>query len=45
MSCGVQFPDLFDHLPTDQAQREFLHELAAMRALCLRLLERKRRVA
>jgi hypothetical protein len=45
MSHGVQLPDLFDVLPTDQAQREFLHELAAMRALCLKLLESKRQVA
>src|SRR3954453_11634293 len=27
MSHGVQLPDLFDLLPTEEAQREFLHEL------------------
>ena len=48
MSHGVQLVDLFDALPASGAQREFLHELAAMRGLCLQLLERcrpKRRVA
>ena len=45
MSRGVQLPDLFDALPADQAQREFQRELAAMRLLCLRLLQRRRSVA
>lgn len=45
MSHGVQLPDLFEVLPTDQAQRAFLHELAAMRSLCLKLLEKRRQVA
>ena len=48
MSHGVQLPDLFDVLPIAEAQREFLHELAVMRDLCLQLLERtrpKKRVA
>jgi hypothetical protein len=45
MSHGVQLPDLFDALPIDEAQREFLHELASMRALCLQLLEHRRQVA
>jgi hypothetical protein len=45
MSHGVQLPDLFDALPIENAQREFLHELATMRALCLQLLERRRQVA
>ncbi len=45
MSHGVQLPDLFDTLPTEQAQREFQHELATMRALCLKLLDEKRLVA
>jgi hypothetical protein len=45
MSHGVQLPDLFDVLPLEEAQREFLHELATMRLLCLQLLEKKRRVA
>ena len=39
MSHGVQLPDLFDSLPIEEAQREFLHELAVMRLLCLQLLE------
>jgi hypothetical protein len=41
MSRGVQLPDLFDALPAEEAQREFYHELEIMRALCLKLLERK----
>jgi len=41
MSHGVQLPDLFDALPADQAQREFLRELAKIRDLCLRLLGQK----
>ena len=45
MSRGVQPPDLFDCLPKEEAQREFLHELATMRSLCLKLMEGKRRVA
>lgn len=45
MSHGVQLPDLFDCLPTETAQREFLHELATMRSLCLKLLERTPQVA
>ena len=45
MSHGVQLPDLFDSLPTDKAQREFFHELATMRSLCLKLLENRRQVA
>jgi hypothetical protein len=45
MSHGVQLPDLFDGLPIENAQREFLHELATMRGLCLQLLESRRRVA
>jgi hypothetical protein len=39
MSRGVQLPDLFDILPADEAQRQFQHELSAIRALCLKLLE------
>ena len=42
MSRGVQLPDLFESLPAEEAQREFLHELEQMRALCLQLLERER---
>jgi hypothetical protein len=45
MSHGVQLPDLFDALPTEEAHREFQRELATMRTLCLRLLEEKRLVA
>ena len=45
MSHGVQLPDLFAALPAEVAQREFLHELGTMKALCLALLEGKRRVA
>ncbi len=45
MSHGTQLPDLFDILPIESAQREFLRELATMRALCLQLLEGRRKVA
>jgi hypothetical protein len=45
MSRGVQLPDLFEMLPADEAQREFQRELAIMRSLCLKLLEKKHRVA
>jgi hypothetical protein len=45
MSHGVQLPDLFDVLPADEAHREFRHELSAMRALCLNLLETGRSAA
>jgi hypothetical protein len=45
MSHGVQLADLFDALPADQAQREFSHELAIIRNLCLRLLKERRSAA
>jgi hypothetical protein len=45
MSHGVQLPDLFDCLPIEEAHQEFLHELAAMKNLCLQLVERGRKVA
>ena len=45
MSHGVQLPDLFEALPTAEAQREFQRELGTMRALCLKLLEQKQLVA
>lgn len=45
MSRGVQLSDLFEALPADEAQREFQHELATMRVLCLKLLEKKPLVA
>jgi len=45
MSRGTQLPDIFDALPIEEAQREFQHEVAAIRSLCRQLLERKRSVA
>jgi hypothetical protein len=39
MSHGVQLPDLFDALPGEQAYREFKHELAKIRSLCLKILD------
>jgi hypothetical protein len=45
MSRGVQLPDLFDALPPEEAHREFQRELATMRSLCLKLLEKKQLVA
>jgi hypothetical protein len=45
MSHGVQLPDLLTMLPPEESLREFQHELAAMRALCLKLLEGKKLVA
>ena len=42
MSHGVQLPDIFDCLPTEEAQREFFHELETIRSLCLKLLEKDR---
>jgi len=45
MSSGAQLPDLFDALPAQEAQREFQHELAIMRALCLTLLAEKQLAA
>jgi hypothetical protein len=41
MSRGVQLPDLFEVLPTEEAQREFQREMATLHSLCLRLLEQK----
>jgi len=45
MSRGVQLPDLFEMLPSDEAQRAFQHELATIRGLCLKLLGKKPLVA
>ena len=45
MSHGVQLPDLFTCLPAEEAQREFLHELEIIRALCLKLLDKERAFA
>jgi hypothetical protein len=36
---------LFDALPVDDALRESQHELATIRSLCLRLLEKKKLLA
>ncbi len=45
MSHGVQLPDLFTVLPIEEAHRQFQHELAVMRTLCLKLLGQRRLVA
>ena len=45
MSHGAQLPDLFEVLPAEEAQREFYHELEAIRALCLKLLGKERAVS
>jgi hypothetical protein len=45
MSHGVQLPDLFDALPAELAYREFKHELATMRSLCLKILDARPLVA
>lgn len=45
MSHGVQLPDAIESLSAEDAQREFLHELAVMKALCLRLIDSQRQVA
>lgn len=42
MSHGSQLPDLFDILPLEEAQRQFLHELSVMRSLCFELIDRNR---
>jgi hypothetical protein len=45
MSRGVQLHDLFDALPVEDAQQEFQREIAAIRALCLALLDDRRLAA
>ena len=45
MSHGVQLSDLFEALPTEEAFREFQHELSAMRSLCLKILDTEKQVA
>ncbi|HTQ40642.1 MAG TPA: hypothetical protein VMJ32_16590 [Pirellulales bacterium] len=45
MGRGVQLQDLFDALPTKEAQQEFQRELAAIRSLCLQLLDQHELVA
>lgn len=39
MGRGVQLPDVFDALPVEEAQQEFQREIAAIRTLCLTLLD------
>jgi hypothetical protein len=39
MSHGVQLPDLFDILPLEEAQRQFLHELSVMKSSCFQLID------
>ena len=41
MSRGVQLADLFDILPSDEAQRRFEKELKKIRSLSLSLLEER----
>lgn len=45
MSHGVQLQDLFESLSEREAQQEFQRELAAIRALCLQLLDQHELVA
>ena len=45
VSRGTQLGDLFEALPADAALRVFQHELATIRSLCLRLLEKRQLVA
>ena len=45
MGRAVQLPDIFDALPAEEAQREFQREVAAIRGLCLSLLDDKRMAA
>ena len=45
MSHGVQLPDLFDALPTEEAHRQFQRGSRSCRTLCLKLLEEKCLVA
>lgn len=45
MSHGVQLQDLFDTLPSREAQQEFQKELSCIRSLCLQLLEQHQLVA
>jgi hypothetical protein len=42
MSHGVQLPDLFESLTSEEAQREFNHELEIIRSLCLKLMDKLR---
>lgn len=40
MSRGVQLPDIFEALSAEEAQQEFQRELATMRLLCLKILDK-----
>ncbi|MDZ7362127.1 MAG: hypothetical protein ONB46_15595 [candidate division KSB1 bacterium] len=42
MSHGVQLPDLFECLSTEEASHEFFYELETIRSLCMNLLAEKR---
>jgi len=45
MGRGVQLPDLLEALDAEEAPKEFQREIAAIRRLCLGLLEEHRLVA
>lgn len=45
MGRGVQLNNLFDGLPLEEAKREYARELAAMKTLCMNLIEREHLVA
>jgi hypothetical protein len=45
MGHGVQLHDLFEVLPSREAQQEFQRELTAIRSLCLQLLQQHELVA
>ena len=41
----MQLPDLFEILPLEESQRQFLHELGVMRSLCVQLIDENRLAA
>ncbi len=45
MSHGIQLPDLFETLSTEEAYQELERELITMRSLCFQLLKERQRVA
>ena len=45
MARGVQLPDLFDALPSEEALQEFHREIAKIRAMCLELISEQRAAA
>jgi hypothetical protein len=45
MGHGVQLHDLFEVLPSREAQKEFQRELTSIKTLCLQLLEQHELVA